>query len=80
MNKEAITHTHDTLYHYFRERDGNFKLRLGSGETLEGVVHSPWGKTCFLLGRTLDLKAAYKAYKLLVQNRALSESLQPLTL
>ena len=56
----VVSLTHSILKAFKGSGDRTFKLKLGSGETLEGSVHKSWGKTCSLVGRTLDLKAAYK--------------------
>ena len=39
---------------------GTFSIPLSTGEILEGSVHRAWGRNCALVGRTLDLTAAYK--------------------
>lgn len=39
---------------------GRFCFRLSDGRLLEGMVHSDWRRNPKLLGRTLDLTAAYK--------------------
>ena len=56
----VVALAHSILKAFVGSGDRSFKLRLGSGEILEGPVHKSWGKTCSLVGRTLDLKAAYK--------------------
>ena len=56
----VVSLTHSILKAFKGSGDRTFKLKLGSGETPEGSVHKSWGKTCSLVGRTLDLKAAYK--------------------
>ena len=40
--------------------EGGFSIPLSTGEILEGSVHRSWGRNCALVGRTLDLTAAYK--------------------
>ena len=40
--------------------DGGFNIPLSNDEILSGGVHRSWGCKCALLGRTLDLTAAYK--------------------
>ena len=39
---------------------GRFCLRLSTGRLLEGMVHRDWRQQPSMLGRTLDLKSAYK--------------------
>ena len=39
---------------------GRFCLRLSTGRLLEGMVHRDWHQQPSMLGRTLDLKSAYK--------------------
>ena len=56
----VVALTHSILRAFLGSGDGRFQLRLGGGEILEGVAHESWGKTCSLVGHTLDLKAAYK--------------------
>ena len=38
----------------------NFNIRFSDGTVLGGLVHPAWGVNARLLGRTLDLTAAYK--------------------
>ena len=40
--------------------DHQIRLRLSTGKLLEGVVHPSWRSKLVLLGRTLDLRTAYK--------------------
>ena len=56
----VVALAHSILKALLGSSDGHFKLRIGGGKMLEGVVHETWGKSCSLVGRTLGLKAAYK--------------------
>ena len=56
---DAVVALAHTVLHAFKGR-GEFRIRLSDGSHLTGLVHRSWGPKAKLLGRTLDLKSAYK--------------------
>ena len=59
MDMDAVVALAHTVLHAFKDR-GEFHIRLSDGSHLTGRVHCSWGPKAKLLGRTLDLKSAYK--------------------
>ena len=59
MDMDAVVALAHTVLHAFKDR-GEFHIRLSDGSHLTGFVHRSWGPKAKLLGRTLDLKSAYK--------------------
>ncbi len=59
MDMDAVVALSHTVLQAFNSR-GVFNIRLSDGTILEGPVHKAWGSQARLLGRTLDLMAAYK--------------------
>ena len=61
MDMDAVVSlSHTILQTLFCTGDGGFNIPLSNGEILSGRVHRSWGCKCALVGRTLDLTAAYK--------------------
>ena len=61
MDMDAVVSlSHTILQTLACTGDGGFNIPLSNGEILSGRVHRSWGCKCALLGRTLDLTAAYK--------------------
>ena len=56
---DAVVAFSHTVFQAFNS-NGSFGIRLSDGAILEGPVHQAWGSQAQLLGRTLDLTAAYK--------------------
>ncbi len=59
MDMDAVVSMTNTVLHAFSSK-GGFSIMLSTGESNEGKVHPTWHNDFTLLGRTLDLKSAYK--------------------
>ena len=59
MDMDAVVAIANTVLHSFSSK-GGFEILLSTGECLTGRVHASWHNDSTLLGRTLDLKSAYK--------------------
>ena len=59
MDMDAVVSMANTVLHAFSSK-GGFSIMLSTGESIEGKVHPTWHNDSTLLGRTLDLKSAYK--------------------
>ena len=59
MDMDAVVALAHTVLHAFKD-SGEFHITLSDGSHLTGRVHCSWGPKAKLLGRTLDLKSAYK--------------------
>ena len=59
MDMDAVVSLANAVLQAFNGQR-NFNIRLSDGRVLEGLVHPAWGVNARLLGRTLDLTAAYK--------------------
>ena len=70
MDMDAVVALSHTVVQAFNSR-GVFNIRLSDGTILEGPVHKAWGSKARLLGRTLDLTAAYKQLAVRVPYRTL---------
>ena len=61
MDMDSVVALANTILKAFAcNGKGRFNIPLSTGEVLEGEVHRSWGSRCTLVGRTLDLTAAYK--------------------
>ena len=59
MDMDAVVSLANTVLQAFAS-NGVFRFSLSTGEFLTGKIHGGWNSDSTLLGRTLDLKAAYK--------------------
>ena len=59
MDMDAVVALANTVLQAFAS-NGVFRFSLFTGEFLTGKIHGGWNSDSTLLGRTLDLKAAYK--------------------
>ena len=59
MDMDAVVALANTVLQAFAS-NGVFRFSLSTGEFLTGKIHAGWNSDSTLLGRTLDLKAAYK--------------------
>lgn len=59
MDMDSVVSTVQLFLQSIREKD-EFRLKLSSGEVFGGVVHPDWRNHPDMLGRTLDLTAAYQ--------------------
>ena len=59
MDMDAVVALANTVLQAFAS-NGVFRFSLSTGEFLTGKIHGGWNSDSTLLGRTLDLKAAYK--------------------
>ena len=59
MDMDAVVALSNAILQSFCD-DGHFDFRLSDGSCLSGKIHKSWGQSAKLLGRTLDLTAAYK--------------------
>ena len=59
MDMDAVVSLANTVLRAFSSEDG-FSIMLSTGQVLSGRVHQGWQGDSTLLGRTLDLKSAYK--------------------
>ena len=59
MDMDAVVALANTVLQAFASK-GVFRFSLSTGEFLTGKIHGGWNSDSTLLGRTLDLKSAYK--------------------
>ena len=59
MDMDAVVAIANTVLRSFASK-GGFEILLSTGECLTGRVHASWHNDSTMLGRTLDLKSAYK--------------------
>ena len=59
MDMDAVVALANTVLQAFAS-NGVFRFSLSTGEFLTGRIHAGWNSDSTLLGRTLDLKSAYK--------------------
>ena len=59
MDMDSVVSLANTVLRAFSSKNG-FDIMLSTGQVLSGKVHHGWHGVSTLLGRTLDLKSAYK--------------------
>ena len=78
MDMDAVVALANVVLQAFASR-GVFEIVLSAGERFTGTIHAGWNNDSTLLGRKLDLTAAYKQLAGLAHHKGSSELWWPMT-